>query len=428
MRRLACCLLALIALPALAAPARLEQMRLWTSADGTHLALEIAGDVRHSLFTLEHPDRLVLDLKGAMRAAQLALPGGQGLVKRVRVAPRASGELRIVLDLERRVQARSVLADPGAATHRLLLELVPLEAGAAKVASSALPRGHAAAAAGSGPGAALPPQPVAARALPAAARDLVVAIDAGHGGEDPGAIGRDGTREKDVTLAIARSLAQRINSEPGMRAVLTRSGDYFVKLRDRMERARAARADLFISVHADAVRDRSVAGSSVYVLSARGASNEAAKWLADRENAADLIGGVSLDDKDDVVASVLLDLSQSAAMSASAVAAAKVLNALNDVGEVRRAEVQHAGFVVLKSPDVPSMLIESAYITNPGEERRLRDPRHQARIAEAILAGVRGYFRENPPPGSRVAAQLAARTDGARVASVEDGVDRTLPR
>ena len=401
MRRLSVCLLALIALPALAAPARLAEVRLWTGADGTHLALEISGDVRHSLFTLDHPDRLVLDLKGATRAAGLALPGAQGLVKRVRIAPRAAGELRIVLDLERRVRARSVLADPGGATHRLLVVLVPLEAGAAKVAGTA---------------------------LPAAARDLVVAIDAGHGGEDPGAIGRDGTREKDVTLAIARTLAQRINAEPGMRAVLTRSGDYFVQLRDRMERARAARADLFISVHADAVRDRSVAGSSVYVLSARGASNEAAKWLADRENAADLIGGVSLDDKDDVVASVLLDLSQSAAMSASAVAAAKVLNALNEVGEVRRAEVQHAGFVVLKSPDVPSMLIESAYITNPGEEQRLRDPRHQARIAEAILAGVRGYFRENPPPGSRVAAQLAARADGALAAGGEGGAGRTLQR
>jgi N-acetylmuramoyl-L-alanine amidase len=166
----------------------------------------------------------------------------------------------------------------------------------------------------------------------------------------------------------------------------------------------------------------------VYVLSARGASNEAAKWLADRENAADLIGGVSLDDKDDVVASVLLDLSQSAAMSASAVAAGKVLNELNEVGDVRRAEVQHAGFVVLKSPDVPSMLIESAYITNPGEEHRLRDPRHQARIAEAILAGVRDYFHENPPPGSRVAALLAARADTPAAPATDGSTGRTLQR
>ena len=424
MRRLSCCLLALIALPAVAAPARLEEVRLWAATDGTHLVLTVAGEVHHSLFTLDHPDRLVLDLKAATRAAALTVPTGQGLVKRMRLAPRAGGDLRIVLDLEGRVRARSVLADPSGATHHLVLELVPLAADGSKATGAAAARGRVANAGAAAPAA----QPVAAHALPAAPRDLVVALDAGHGGEDPGAIGRDGTREKDVTLAIARTLAQRVNAEPGMRAVLTRAGDYFVPLRERMHRARAARADLFISVHADAVRDRSVAGSSVYVLSARGASNEAAKWLADRENAADLIGGVSLDDKDDVVATVLLDLSQSAAMSASAVAAGKVLNELNEVGDLRRAEVQHAGFVVLKSPDVPSMLIESAYITNPGEEQRLRDPRHQARIAEAILAGVRDYFRENPPPGSRVAALLAARADTAAAAATDDGPGRALQR
>ena len=327
------------------------------------------------------------------------------------------------------MRVRSALAAPDGATHRLVLALVPLDPARPKAGGGVQARSRSTGAAvASATAGTEPAQPVAVRAAPATARDLVVAVDAGHGGEDPGATGRDGTREKDVTLAIARALAQRINAEPGMRAVLTRSGDYFVKLRDRMERARAARADLFISVHADAVRDRSVAGSSVYVLSARGASNEAAKWLADRENAADLIGGVSLDDKDDVVASVLLDLSQSAAMSASAVAAAKVLNALNEVGDVRRSEVQHAGFVVLKSPDVPSMLVESAYITNPGEEHRLRDPRHQARIAEAILTGVRGYFRENPPPGSRVMAQLAARDDTAAAAVTGGDAGRTLQR
>jgi N-acetylmuramoyl-L-alanine amidase len=206
--------------------------------------------------------------------------------------------------------------------------------------------------------------------------------------------------------------------------VLIRNRDVFVPLRERINRARTAQADLFVSVPADAVADRSVAGSSVYVLSQRGATSEAAKWLADRENSADLVGGVSLDDKDNVLASVLLDLSQSAAMSASMTAAEKVLDELNQVGEVRKARVQQAGFVVLKSPDIPSLLIESAYITNPGEEHKLRDPRHQAELAEAILAGIRNYFREYPPPGTKLAALAAAAT----VASSGTQPPRALPR
>jgi len=195
--------------------------------------------------------------------------------------------------------------------------------------------------------------------------------------------------------------------------VLTRSGDQFVPLRERIRRARAANAALFVSIHADAVADRSVAGSSVYILSPRGASNEAARRLAERENAADLVGGVRISNKDPVLASVLLDLSQSAAMAASQVAAEKVLDRLNEVGDVRKARVQQAGFVVLKSPDIPSMLIETAFITNAGDERRLRDPRHQRRIAEAILTGVRAYFRDNPPPGTQLATVLAASEAGA---------------
>jgi len=240
-----------------------------------------------------------------------------------------------------------------------------------------------------------------------ATRTLVIAVDAGHGGEDPGASGRDGTHEKDVTLAIARVLAARIEAEHGMRAVLTRSHDVFVPLRERSQRARQAQADLFVSIHADAVVDRSVAGASVYVLSAHGASSEAAKWLAERENAADLVGGVSLEGKDRVLASVLLDLSQSAAMSASMAAAAKVVEQLNVVGDVRKSQVQKAGFMVLKSPDIPSMLIETAYITNPEEERRLRDVSYQEKLADAIVTGLKGYFRESAPPGTRL-AQLSA--------------------
>jgi N-acetylmuramoyl-L-alanine amidase len=234
-------------------------------------------------------------------------------------------------------------------------------------------------------------------------RDVVIAVDAGHGGEDPGAIGRGGTREKDVTLAIARALAERINAEPGMRAVLTRDRDEFIALRDRIRRARVAKADMFISVHADSIVNRDVSGASVYVLSERGASSETARWLAERENAADLMGGVKLDDKDSTLASVLLDLSQSANISASMTAAEGVLSALDSVGQVRKSQVQQAGFVVLKSPDIPSMLIETAYISNPGEELKLKTARQQAKLADAIFSGVRGYFEQNPPVGTRFA-------------------------
>jgi N-acetylmuramoyl-L-alanine amidase len=234
-------------------------------------------------------------------------------------------------------------------------------------------------------------------------RDVIIAIDAGHGGEDPGAIGRSGTREKDVVLAVARQLAERINDEPGMRAVLTRNSDDFLVHRERIRRARVAKADMFVSVHADSIRDRSVSGSSVYVLSDRGATSEAARWLAERENAADLIGGVSLADKDSSLASVLMDLSQTASISASMSAAERVLESLHRVGEVRKPKVQQAGFLVLKSPDIPSMLVETAYISNPAEESRLKNRKHQGKLADAIFSGIRGYFETNPPNGTRFA-------------------------
>jgi N-acetylmuramoyl-L-alanine amidase len=234
-------------------------------------------------------------------------------------------------------------------------------------------------------------------------RDVIVAVDAGHGGQDPGAIGRNGAREKDIVLGISRALAARINAEPGMRAVLIRDSDYFVVLRDRMVRARAAKADLFVSIHADAILDRSISGASVYVLSERGASSEAARWLAERENAADLMGGVKLDDKDQSLASVLLDLSQTANLSASMTAAERVLSALDRSVEVRKPRVQQAGLIVLKSPDIPSMLVETGYISNPREESRLKTDRHQERLADTIFSGLRGYFEVNPPPGTRLA-------------------------
>jgi N-acetylmuramoyl-L-alanine amidase len=297
------------------------------------------------------------------------------------------------VDLSEPATPRSFFVEPaGALGHRLVIDLTPGKSG-----SPAALTPVKSAAAGQG-------------------RDIVVAIDAGHGGTDPGAMGRSGTREKDVTLAIARRLKERIDNEPGMRAILTREGDYFLPHRERIKRARDRQADMFISVHADAFHDRTVAGSSVYVLSARGASDEASRWLAERENAADLIGGVTLEDKDDVLASVLLDLSQGASMSASMEAADNVLHELYNVGNVKRKTVQQARFLVLKSPDIPSMLVETAFISNPSEESRLKNPRHQQRLAEAIHAGVRSYFYRNPPPGTRV-SQLRAEANGQTVAS-----------
>jgi N-acetylmuramoyl-L-alanine amidase len=357
-------------------------VRLWAGPDSTRVVLDLSGSAQHSLQVLKNPDRVVLDVAGARLAGSAhAAPAGAGAVKQVRMARRPSGELRIVLDLVRPIQAKSFLAAPNDRYgYRLVIDL-----GVSQGIDT----------------------PVKVEHAPPDARDLIIAIDAGHGGEDPGAIGMHGTREKDVVLAIARELALKINAEPGMKAVLTRNGDYFVPLRDRMRRARAQQADLFVSVHADSIRDRRVDGSSVYILSQRGATDEASRWLAERENASDLIGGVSLDDKDNVLASVLLDLSQSASLSASQVAAERVLHQLNRVGEVRKPQVQQARFMVLKSPDIPSMLVETAYISNPQEELRLRGAVHQAKLAAAIHQGVHDYFYANPPAGTRV-AQFAA--------------------
>ncbi|HTV97816.1 MAG TPA: N-acetylmuramoyl-L-alanine amidase [Steroidobacteraceae bacterium] len=365
-----------------AAAIEVRAVRLWASPEGTRVVLDLSGSAQHSLLVLKNPDRIVLDVADArMAAGARAVPQAAGVVKEVRMARRSTGELRIVLDLTQAMRAKSFLSAPNDRYgYRLVVDL----GGGADTET-----------------------PIRAQHARPQARDLVIAIDAGHGGEDPGAIGMHGTREKDVTLAIARDLARRVDAEPGMRAVLTRDGDYFVPLRDRMRRARAQQADLFVSIHADSIRDRSVDGSSVYILSQRGASNEAARWLAERENASDLIGGVSLEDKGDLLASVLLDLSQSASLSASQSAAEHVLHQLNLVGEVRKPLVQQAGFVVLKSPDIPSMLVETAYISNPAEERRLRDLSHQDKLAEAIHQGLREYFYSDPPAGTRI-AQLAA--------------------
>ncbi|HET6434332.1 MAG TPA: N-acetylmuramoyl-L-alanine amidase, partial [Xanthomonadaceae bacterium] len=244
-------------------------------------------------------------------------------------------------------------------------------------------------------------------------RPLVIAIDAGHGGQDPGARGANGSREKDITLKIARELARQVNATPGLKAYLTRDTDVFIPLAQRYQKARAAKADLFVSIHADSFTSPTARGSSVFVLSQRGASSQAARWLASQENAADLVGGVKLQDKDDTLASVLLDLSQSATMKASEDMASAVLDGLKRLGKTHKDEVERANFVVLRSPDVPSMLVETAFISNPEEERRLNDPKHQADLARAILNGVTGYFSRQPPPGTLYAARAEAAASAA---------------
>jgi N-acetylmuramoyl-L-alanine amidase len=429
----------LLAVPAGAVEIR--AVRLSAGPEGTRVVMDLSSRASHSVMTLKNPDRIVIDVSGARLAPEARrAPGGTGAIKQVRMAHNASGE-RIVLDLSRSMRAKSVLSTPiGRSGYRLVVELAGRGAEMADRTAEAL-AGDAQAstrdAQAPGRDTQAPPHgqtseqpaveaPIKVEHARPEARDLIIAIDAGHGGDDPGAIGKNGTREKDVTLAIARALEQRVDAEPGMKAVLTRDGDYFVPLRDRMRRARAHQADLFVSIHADSIRDRSVDGSSVYILSQHGASTEAARWLAERQNAADLIGGVSLENKGDMLASVLLDLSQTASLTASHTAAEHVLRQLNLVGEVRKPLVQQAGFMVLKSPDIPSMLIETAYISNPGEELRLRSIAHQAKLAAAIHRGLREYFYSDPPAGTRI-AQMAQGEPRPELATAERNAVATPP-
>jgi N-acetylmuramoyl-L-alanine amidase len=375
-------LLALVPLAHAANSLREAQLTA-ASPDSAQLTLTLSAAVTPSVFSLSSPERLVIDLPATRLGARL--PKAAGPVRSVRSGMQDRTTLRLVLEL-----SRGLTPKVRASGTQLVIDMGAVPAAVAAV----------------------PATPVAVRAAHAPAdegRDVIVAIDAGHGGQDPGASGRNGTHEKDVVLAIARALARRVDAEPGMKAYLTREDDRFIPLRDRINLARKARADIFVSVHADSIRNRDVSGSSVYVLSDKGASSEAARWLAEQENAADLKGGVSLGDKNDQLASVLMDLSQSASIGSSMVAAERVLGQLDRVGTIRKTDVQQAAFVVLKSPDIPSMLVETAYISNPVEEQKLRTQAHQQAVAEAIFNGVREYFRSSPPDGSLFARQRDTR-------------------
>jgi len=389
-----------------AATAELRKVEIVAVPQGAQVTLVLSSATTEKSFRLDGPDREVIDLRHARGARGLRLPSADGPITDLHMGAQPGGTLRVVIGMKGPMSAStSWLPGEDKGSTRLVITLgqfVASESSTGPSSTGPLKIARAAHAPGNSD------------------RDVVIAVDAGHGGQDPGAIGHRGTREKDVTLAIARALAERINGEPGMRAVLTRNSDVFLELRERIRRARAVKADMFISIHADSIADRTISGASVYVLSEKGATSEAARWLADRENAADLMGGVKLDDKDNTLASVLLDLSQSANIDASMTAAEGVLSSLDGVGQVRKSLVQQAAFVVLKNPDIPSMLVETAYISNPAEEMKLKTPRQQGKLADAIYVGVRSYFERNPPAGTRFAQERHS-----TIASVDSGLAAT---
>lgn len=408
----------LLLLAPLANAAQLRELRVWDSPGSTRVVFDLHGASNPKVFTLASPDRVVIDFDGvdAASMARAAAAAPKGVVRSVRTGARPQG-IRVVLDVSTPVTARSFASTPN--DHygdRVIIDLTPVDARAAAVlgaVSAGTPTpaptsatAPAAAAVAPAPApVAPPPVAVAPRAQEKALdKQVVIAIDAGHGGEDPGAIGKSGLQEKNVSLAIARKLALLINTQPNMRAVLTRDGDYYVGLRQRVDFARRHQADMFVSVHCNAFHRSDMRGTAVYVLSDRGATSEHARWLANKENSADLVGGVDLHNKDGDLAAVLIDLSQSATMEASFDIGGRILRSMGQVNSLQKADVQQAGFMVLKAPDIPSVLVETAFITNPQEEKLLANEEYQAQLAASILGGIRGYFQSYRPRQQMVEA------------------------
>lgn len=387
---------------------QVKSVRLWRAPDNTRLVFDLSGPVQHSVFTLSAPDRLVIDINGATLAAPLNVATSNTPISSVRSAQRTPTDLRVVVDLKKSVTPKSFTLAPNAQYgNRLVVDLYDQEADAI-AASAPSPAPAPVQTPATTPAVPVTPAQPAIKLppVPSGKRDIVVAIDAGHGGEDPGASGSRGQHEKDIVLQIAQELQRQINTERGFRAELTRTGDYFIPLRKRTEIARKKGADLFVSIHADAAPSKAAFGASVFALSDRGATSETARWLADTENRSDLIGGagnVSLDDKDRMLAGVLLDLSMTATLSSSLNVGQKVLGNMGRITSLHKQRVEQAGFMVLKSPDIPSILVETGFISNANEAAKLATRSHQQALARSIHTGVRQFFQQNPPPGTYIA-------------------------
>ena len=372
-----------LALPVQAA--EVLDVRLWRAPDHTRVVFDLSEPVSHSLLELDYPRRLVVDMPDVRLLEALTdLPLENTPIDRVRSGVREGDDLRIVFDLAAQIRPKSFPLAPNERTgHRLVLDL--FDVGSDGEDS----------------------QDVKSVEQLSDRRDIVVAIDAGHGGEDPGALGPKKLQEKKVVLAIARKLQAKLRDTPGLKPVMIRDGDYYVSLRGRRDLARKHQADLFVSIHADAFRQASANGASVYALSTKGASSTAAQYLADRENAADLVGGVRLSDKDDVLAGVLADLSMTATLDTSLSLGARVLGEIDDIAKLHKRKVEQAGFAVLKSPDIPSILVETGFISNPGEADRLNTSAYQDKMASAIHDGIVVWFKSHPPAGTLLAWQRA---------------------
>ena len=402
-----------------AASTSLVAVRVWPSPEYTRITLEGAAQLRFSHMLVQGPDRLVVDLEGVeLNSVLESLPSkvldNDPYIRVIRAGQNRPGVVRVVVELKAAINPQVfTLAPVGDYGHRLVLDLHPTEEHDPLMALIMKDSPMDAAMGDTGKDTTTvarsePAQPARrGRRNEAAVNRLhTVVLDAGHGGEDPGAIGRGGSYEKNVTLSIARRLKRKIDAEPGMRAVLTRDGDYFVPLHQRVTRARRVRADLFVSIHADAFVRPEANGSSVYVLSERGASSSAARWLAQKENDADLVGGVNLARQDGHIARTLLDLSQTATINDSFKLGRAMLGELGTVNRLHKPEVEQAGFAVLRAPDIPSVLVETAFISNPQEERRLNDEAYQEQMANALMRGIKRYFEVNAPAAPTRVARL----------------------
>jgi N-acetylmuramoyl-L-alanine amidase len=383
--------------------ARIASARLWPAREYTRLILEAPTALPHQLIVLRDPDRIVLDLPGvdltpALEQLAARVQPSDPYIARIRFGRQPPDVLRLVIDLRTEVTPQLFALAPIAEFgHRLVLDLYPVTPIDPLMALVASHSGDAQPPAGAPSAKVTPPEGPAQDAVRPARRPITVAVDPGHGGEDPGAVGQRGTYEKDVVLAIARKLKTMLDGERGMRAMLTRSDDYYVPLATRVQKARRVEADLFVSIHADAFTVPTARGSSVYALSEHGATSAAAKWLAQNENSADLIGGVNLGARDPMLARTLLDLSQTAQINDSLKVGRNVLEGISAVNTLHNSEVEQAGFAVLKAPDIPSILVETAFISNPDEERKLRSDRQQTRFAQSMHDGILRYFASDPP-------------------------------